>query len=671
MAKECDEFFPNEVVCMRDDATIGMNVEGVVLSQKQGLLQLRGYFLGRQDFEDLKPFLIEHVPISTRLGRNVGGARVFVGNVNGRYVYWNLSEDLGNVIRGHHTMFAFPKQDGLKRYRWIDLYRGDESGQPDFSKVLCSCRIEESGSKISAKGFYGFERQLFIDYSTSSDSVIDSDELREFIVPCTSPKSLYIGVNKGTYVQIKGDFSKAVSKQVLIKPGYERQSGYAWVDLYVIEDGAEQFLFSRRIELGSRSFSEWKGLGVQVMVDWIVKGEKVANLKAVTCPVIGGDAIYLTAAAGMRVAVDLRRGLLRSFDAVVLEPRCDELYEWVEVYGVRNGQVSAEVIRYLKVERNLRRKLRRWVGPEKQRYIDYLQKKLPFDQPRPFSMHVRFGRNRWLAYKRTQLDFYFYKPDGVKEGEVLSMSPELGSDGRLIFCAKGKDSRILKRFILHDDFTVRKLNGDGSSGAVEIGIEGKAFPDKRPNGYWTLEMMEQELREFYLQEGSLVGLKKKRPDLDTVIKRRYPGGREAIEEKLGIVIPRVEFKTGEFFDVGGRRFVPVHILAEQFGIPYATARRRLNQAGVSKIRGRAWTGNCLYLYEFDGGIRALGELTNRRVRRSLTLDLVERKERDLADLSAEEKSEINRKFWLHLEDNPDSKESVVDFARSHCGLTTS
>ena len=65
---------------------------------------------------------------------------------------------------------------------------------------------------------------------------------------------------------------------------------------------------------------------------------------------------------------------------------------------------------------------------------------------------------------------------------------------------------------------------------------------KRPDGYWTPEAIEAEVRNFLDNEGTISSgvLHRKKPALYAAIRLHYPGGKLALESKLGIIRQETE-----------------------------------------------------------------------------------------------------------------------------------
>lgn len=120
----------------------------------------------------------------------------------------------------------------------------------------------------------------------------------------------------------------------------------------------------------------------------------------------------------------------------------------------------------------------------------------------------------------------YWTPERIEE-EALAFYQREGRLGIWVLAKRGGQS-LLTGIRLRYPGGIRQLR-------KVLGI-----PDAvRPSGYWTPEEVERQAREFYEREGNVtLGLLSKggRKDLVSVVRKKYPGGIQALREKLGIKI---------------------------------------------------------------------------------------------------------------------------------------
>src|SRR3989344_8636584 len=348
-----------------------------VLNQNEGFKVLGDYLSGKP-FDHLRPFIVNSLTDSTKRPNSY-----YLGTIGNKEVYTTLNPQMAEALQVGKSVVVVPKQDENDYYQWLDFYPVQE-GTVDTDQVLGSYRLDPKNRRIITRGWYGYERQLFIDFLTG-DRDLHTAQLKPFTAPTTRFQTVIFGYQEERPISTKiSGLEPEAGQKITFIPKFDEQRGYKWIEGYMDKNGQAVMVCSRRIHAGEASFSEsaWKGPEVQAMVDWIsgkLPLELVGSLKFD----ISGEPprIPLEETTRSRIVFSLQNN--PSFEGareVLLVPKQNELYQWVEVLrddaAVGGGYKLANYYRVYPYERN---KLQgTWMGPDEQPYFDYLDGKIDF-----------------------------------------------------------------------------------------------------------------------------------------------------------------------------------------------------------------------------------------------------------------------------------------------------
>jgi hypothetical protein len=131
---------------------------------------------------------------------------------------------------------------------------------------------------------------------------------------------------------------------------------------------------------------------------------------------------------------------------------------------------------------------------------------------------------------RRDMGYVIVRKDGYWNAERIRSEAELylQGGGRLV-------AKVLSRNGRGD--LLGAIYSKYPGGLVQLRVDLSVDPPRRPNGYWTPLQIEIEAANFFSEFGKITHkLMKKngRADLATAITEKYPGGTQALKEKLGI-----------------------------------------------------------------------------------------------------------------------------------------
>lgn len=435
--------------------------------------------------------------------------------------------------------------------------------------------------------------QLFLDY-LRGDEAIEPSMLMSF------KKRVDLGVHKGRYIGIGHIGGKAVythlpihidsGEEVTFVPNYDSVRKYFWFNIFVSDEkGNVTGKFSKRILKEERRLCEWKGPNVQTIVDWVSGSVPLSLVKPVTLPV-ERKILFLESSRDRNLCLTLKRAVSKG-DKVTLVCQEDELYKWIDVYkeDVPDGGERASIASYRVVKREgVYRLDSKWSGPERQRYIDYLNGEIEFSKLQPLRVMIYENGSIYLfPYARKVIHANIRSFPEFNPGDVLIFSPTLEDEDYLwlkVVQEKNDSNSVVFRLNKKNMSLVRVVEGT---------------PEFRQSGYWSRERIENEAIEIYQREGILSGTllrKLKRDDLVGAIFQRYPGKMIQLKKNLGISIPAKLTKEPGFWNPAIIEEEAQRIYAEEGEFHYGVL-NRLKRKDLSYAIGKYYPGGIFGLRE--------------------------------------------------------------------------
>lgn len=300
------------------------------------------------------------------------------------------------------------------------------------------------------------------------------------------------------------------------------------------------------------------------------------------------SALYINEKPDSQIIVNLRNNaVIAESKEVLLKPYKDELYEWVEVYGFKNEE--PRFVSYYRVTRDSPIKIQTWIGPVKQRYVDFLDNKIPFSSLSPLARVVQSNKLSLLRYKGKDLTLTI--GDQLPTGTPLEVVPVM-NEGNLALEVRKEGGEIFRVYVYDSKTLTFRIKG----------------LDQKPHGYWTQEAIIEEAREYLRVHGNIkpANIKKDRPDLHTQI-QRLPDGFVGVGKVLGLnEKPQVNKETGMHVDrEQGRAYVTAYFLCRELGLNPGLVAYFLNKDNVPYIEGLSRNKITTKLYDKDEAERVL------------------------------------------------------------------
>ncbi len=277
---------------------------------------------------------------------------------------------------------------------------------------------------------------LFLDYIYQKGEVNPS-QLRPFIVKATKKYSVPI-VSDG-YKPIEVFIPKKESldpdQKVLCQPKYDRVLGYFWLEGFTKDIYKRRHVFSKRFYQGDPTPYSWRGPEIQSLVDWIHGLITIDKVKLVEISLENKSKTFtLERTASSIIILQLHANPnLSQFDKVSLIPNQDEYAEWLEVRrGDKKGK-NERVLTY-KITRDRENKLdSSWLGPERQRFKEFLEGRLPPDRLLPFIVPIKSeGRFYPVVLNGKSVELHLPANWKTQPGEQIIAVPSINGDGDLI-----------------------------------------------------------------------------------------------------------------------------------------------------------------------------------------------------------------------------------------------
>lgn len=594
MIKELD--FP--VIYLEQDLQGENHQEHLVLSQEEGLHSLRNYFRGNNSFEELTPFVVNEA------SKLRGSGRFFlrVGKIGRSDICIYANNDLAKFLGNKIPVLALPRQDLDLGYQWLDFYPLESHMGVNLSFPISSYRVDRENSKVITKGWFGPERQAFIDYMSGVDIALQN--LRPFKANVSGAQIVIFGYIGEKQVKTRINDPALIGQEILFRPKFDEERGYFWIEGYVEENGEERFVCTRRVLRGATSFPEvtWKGPEIQSMIDWISGKLPIKLASALVFKIDdSSNQITLTIAENKKVVFGMKdNSKLEGATELRLIPKEDNLYRWIEVCRDKAGS-DTELVSYYRIISSENGDVRvsgMWIGPELQRYADYLDGSITFDKLKPIATTVQpFGFLDLFTFRNKRLSLQLGR-ENLPAGTIVNIIPTL-DDGELILeVTTGYVTAVVRRFKYDSqNYSFRTVQPMGDF--------------NKHRGYWTKDNIETEVKTIWENNGSLSNLPN---DVHSAIRKIYSGGMSALLEKLGIFLPQVDMATGLYTDRDKRVWAHTNTLFRMWesNYSYASVRRILQVTNVPYIVGRSKRSQEVQLFNRDEAIKALEDYTQKR-----------------------------------------------------------
>lgn len=496
--------------------------------QKIGTHRLNSLFKGEIGIDGLVPFAVSDIYGAPE------GRTFYVGKPSPqRQITVRLDKRMAEVVDVHkNRLLAIPNHDQYGLYQWLNFYELFTDNRINPDELISSQRIYKDEFKIQPRGWYGFENQMFLDF-IDGGLEIDPSWLRPFVARVSeNDPTVVFGTVKGKIIESRfAELQDRLGQSILFKPQYNPEFGYTWIEGYTPEE--DRSLCAKEFQPGKSELLPWKGLNKRIFIDWVLGNipfEKARSIEEY--PDNNSLMIVLSSSRENMIVITLKgKTNVEKSERIKLVPCKDDLFEWVEVYKADENKETDTILASYKIDRLSNKKLDgTWPGPERQRFIDYLEGKLKASDIKPFSGVVRSGtrlnictydgKNIFISLKNHQAPFNI--------GDTVYVSPTMDQEGNIVFIVNNENSYGNSANFVFD----LKTHKFKSMNPLR-----KTAGQAKPKGYWTEERTETEAWEFYSTAGKLSQsalVENSRQDLLHAC-REYPGGLVGIKRKFGII----------------------------------------------------------------------------------------------------------------------------------------
>lgn len=463
-----------------------------------------------------------------------------------------VDQSVYDAYEAYGALLAVPQADN--RYQWLAIYGVEPNCLINLGKRLSSFRINIEAGRMESHGWYGPELQSFLDYMAGKIKVQDPSELPTFTVNAQKGQHLYFGRAGRRYIGVTLH-EKTDAATFLVVPKYHPTFGYRWIDGYEGEDNLRQnLLFTRRILPDDANGEElkmvyWKGQGVQCVVDWAYGRIPISQVGEIKISMDQENKYSNLFLEDPNLSIGLESN--SAFDKtqpVYLVPCESGVYKWLEVQQEKMDQTKTRrIVSVLLLESSngVPRLIGRWQGPARQAVSDYIDGKVDASHLQRISAKLGNKRAaRVCQYNGRELTVAL-RSNGFSINDEVDMNPSIDEGtGNLVLEVSNKGSdRVLARATYNPE----------TNAFNTVSLESS----RRPKGFWTAEVTEEEYLKLCQSLGVVADLKtigNNSPGLLYAI-QKYPGGLIALRQKLeGILVE----------DGSGRLIIPIEDADAQF-----------------------------------------------------------------------------------------------------------
>lgn len=420
-------------------------------SQEKGIKNLKDYLRGLKSFSEIQPFVIHESH-----GHKKKLDEFYVCTINNKSVGFHVNEEMKKIFSEGRAVLALPNEDNKKLYQWLDFYEIDSNENTGFQNIIHSCRVDIKNLKIDSQYWFGLGRQLLLDY-LSGNQEIEPDYFQEFTTLIQQDRCIEIGFASGKHIEIYiGNTLCKPGQEIISRPISDPLEHHTWLEGYVRDEEGLVQVYSRRFYKGDLKLYEKRDSAIEVFSDWlkgIVPFEEAEPLTVVTDNKSNG--IFL-ANKFIRFGHQVKQG-----DNVVIIPQKDELYEWIDIKkkGKEDEDNLISVSSYRLTREGTIRLDGHWPGPERQRWIDYLEEKQDFSILGSLSDTVDVGYDVTLFTWRGRRMRLTLKKNIFTPGEQIRITPYLTRNNNLLLEVSSFQnvSNINKYIVDKHSFSIKAL----------------------------------------------------------------------------------------------------------------------------------------------------------------------------------------------------------------------
>lgn len=183
-----------------------------------------------------------------------------------------ISFDKNRLVQPGDTVKFIPNTDPKGRYQWLDGYKVMEENEKSKWPLVKSRRLLSNGSEILLSDWYGYEKQLLLDYVAGVDDISFKD---------LAPIKTFAPLSRDTLSLVPG-------LDLYIRPGHEGQplivipkvdssNRYQWFEVYLFNDKENRIegecIAEGRLEHKKIVQSKWNGYRVELLKE-VTNGTK-------------------------------------------------------------------------------------------------------------------------------------------------------------------------------------------------------------------------------------------------------------------------------------------------------------------------------------------------------------------------------------------------------------
>lgn len=554
------------------------------ISQQDGVKMIYELLNGTRDFSQLRLIVLVDVRETKR-----GSGSVYISR---RYQALELNNEAYEAYRHDGTLLLIPRSNTKFGYEWFDVYPIN-NGFVDANNRIDSLRVTRNPVKIGSLGWYGPERQAFLDYITGQLDLTDPNELEPFIAKRIKGGDIYLGRIQEQDITIAFHRNLEIS-EIIIVPHYNAREKYLWIEGFAMSNLQKgPLLFKRKVVKEGASptikIETFSGPDIEILLDWIYNKISIKELKPFEIKLDPGLRRKQLFLQKPNLIIQLPSQRFNSSLPIRIVPSENSRYRWIRLQqGIEDDKptvITHVLIRMVNEHPTFQCG---WHGPERQALIDFIDGIADKDELQEFQASTSEQGQIYLCKYKDRVLRIIVRSNAFQAKEILQLKPCVDSSGNLVIyifkvgqtkpSAKSTFDKVVSNFVTE---TIEETG-------------------RQPDGYWSHERIEQAVYSFYREYGttSLTVIQKYRPSLGALISK-YPGGISAIRLKLNVdCMPEVDKNTGYAQDERGNMLVSVLFLASKFQISIHTLYGILSKANIQSIKGRGKNNKHIPLYPY-------------------------------------------------------------------------
>lgn len=493
------------------------------------------------------------------------------------------------------ALLFIPRQEDRFDYRWLDVHGINDENLFDINKKVGSLRINPKRGRIESLGWFGPDQQPFMDFIVDGLDIDDPNTLPSFKVRSDIRGNLRIGRLNG--VDLKTRFGEPNTEAEIVSR-FDPVKKYFWIEGFAADKKQEgDPVMSKRVIRGEvPKIADWRGPGIQSLVDWAYDKLPTSNLVEVPYAFDQNVKFSQIVLEGTNLIINLNGNeALDKSKPVFIIAREKGSHKWMEVQQQedQNSEKRRLITRvFVDKSGDILDLKHRWPGPEIQALIDVVDGRGNSQDLEPFEVTINKDKRAHLFSYKDKGIWVAFRSKGFQDGDTVVLRPSIDSQGRLTLEAVKPTvpDTVLARAVFNQD--TLSFNVTSTEAATK----------KRPVGYWTSERILSRAKEISSEHGYIdiyLASREENTAFASAIGKTYENGWTGLRADLGFI--QVD-KQGNYTDQDGAKWASNTGIVAIVGGDVSSVGKMLKNSGLTLLEGRGINGKTSTLYPLDEAI---------------------------------------------------------------------